>query len=437
MKRLLITFFLIFGFVAIIWALKDSATDLLSIYFDPEAEEPIPTVSLQRTDYEIRVMAQGELTGFQTIPVMTPRVRTGALKIAWLVAEGSIVEPGAAIVRFDRTDAQMQLEENETSVTSYDQQIVKADADAEGQLEVLDLDRQAADLEFVFARDQIRKDETIFSRWEIQESVMSAALADFKKLTLDEKGQLQQGLSEADRGILMIEQKKAQTEVNLARETLSSLELRTPVGGVVLYKRIGRWTEPEVGVEVWGGHPLIDIADLQQFQAEVHLAETDSAGVQPGKSVGVYMNALPGQKFLGEVSRVSTVAKQRSRKDPRKYFTCTVVIQVPPELMGDLKPGMRLAAEIEVDQKENSFVIPKSAVFKEEQGFRVYIEEGSDYSARDIEIQDSDHGFFVVSGVEEGERLCLRHPFEKEKLRLPDFNAPTAATRTRRFVVVF
>ena len=31
--------------------------------------------------------------------------------------------------------------------------------------------------------------------------------------------------------------------------------------------------------------------------------------------------------------------------------------------------------------------------------------------------------------------VCLRHPFESQKLALPDFNAPAAPTRQERFVI--
>jgi len=76
----------------------------------------------------------------------------------------------------------------------------------------------------------------------------------------DGQGEVEQGLSEADLRLLQVDRKMAETEMEMARETLSSLEAKAPLGGVVLYRR--SWTVLEVGSEVWPTQPLMDIADM-------------------------------------------------------------------------------------------------------------------------------------------------------------------------------
>jgi hypothetical protein len=58
------------------------------------------------------------------------------------------------------------------------------------------------------------------------------------------------------------------------------------------------------------------------------------------------------------------------------------------------------------------------------------------YSERPVNILDSDHGFFVVDGVRSGEVIALRHPYEKQQLHLPDFNAAPTMTAERRFIMI-
>ena len=77
-------------------------------------------------------------------------------------------------------------------------------------MRILEVDRNAADLEFDFARSQIRRDEDIFSRWEIHESLMSAALAEYKQLSVDERASLRGRLTEADLEILEIREEAGQ-----------------------------------------------------------------------------------------------------------------------------------------------------------------------------------------------------------------------------------
>src|SRR2546425_2137061 len=318
---------------------RGQAVQWLSNYLRPQQEDPVPTMRLIKQNYSVLVAAEGELSGFQTTPVLTPPVRTGSLKIAWMADEGSIVHPGDVVVRFDNTDALLSAEQNNNTLTSYGHRISKAEEDSRSQTQVLGIERHQADLELNFAENQVRPDETIFSRWQIQEAIMSAALARYKTGNVENKRQLNQSLSQADLRILNIDSQKAQAEMKLAQQTLSSLECKAPGEGVVLYRRFG-FFQLQVGSDAWPGQPVLDIANLRQFKGKLQVVESDVAGVEKGKKVEVTLNAIPGRVFAGTIQQVATAAQQLARRDPRKYFGCEVVLDVPLELMQRSKTGM-------------------------------------------------------------------------------------------------
>ncbi len=302
-------------------------------------------------------------------------------------------------------------------------------------MRILEVDRNAADLEFDFARSQIRRDEDIFSRWEIHESLMSAALAEYKQLSVDERASLRGRLTEADLEILEIRKRQANTEVELAEELLSALELPAPVGGVLFYKRYG-WRGIEVGNSVWPGQELMEIANLNQFRAQLEVPESDISGISAGAPVQVTVNAMPEESFSGRVASLAAVSRQISQKDPRKYFECQLDLDVSSKTLSSLKPGMRVQGQIETEVTEQALVLPRSAVFKEEEQFVVFTEKDGAYERNQVEILGSDHGFYVVDGLEAGQLACLRHPFDGNRLHLPDFNAPSTAGRGRRFMMI-
>ena len=234
--------------------------------------------------------------------------------------------------------------------------------------------------------------------------------------------------------MLNVDRAKAQTEIKLAEQTLSSLEIKAPVGGVALHKRLW-FFELEVGSEVWPGYPLVEIVDVNRFRGKIDIVENNIRGVKKGKKVRVHLKAFPREIFEGTIDKVDKIAKQRDREDPRKYFTCEVSLEVSPETLPKLKPGMRIAVQVEVGQMSGAFVLPKSAVIKKEDRFVVFLRQDQEYVEQEVSIVDSDHGFYVVEGVSEGSKVCLRHPHEDENLHLPDFSAPSAATQQRRFGV--
>ena len=305
-------------------------------------------------------------------------------------------------------------------------------AEARSRIEALERDLESTDLELEYTRDQIRKDEEIFSRWEIQESIMSAALARYKKGHLNRKGEVEEGLSEADLRLLQVDRKMAETEMKLARETLSSLEAKASIGGVVLYMR--SWSVLEVGSEVWPSQPLMEIADMDRFRGRLFVPENQIRGVQMGRKVQVRLDAMPGKVLSGEIDTVDKIARQLHPRDPRKFFLCEARLDVSPDTLEKLNPGMRFSAEIELGEQSDAIVIPKSAVIKKDSEFVVFVREGGEYLEKKIEIVDSDFGFHLVQGVAAGTRICLRNPREDQSLQLPDFSSPTASTQRRRYV---
>lgn len=414
---------------------RKELVDWISNYLKPPLQDPVPIWRLTKRSYTVSVTADGELTGLQTIPVSVPQVRTGSLKIAWMAEEGTLLQAGQVVVGFDSREALLSLEQNQNSFTSYEHRIEKAEGDGRSQNQILGIEKQAADLELVYAENQVVTDEEIFSRWEIQEKIMSAALARYKQTTVERKQHLNRGLSQADLRILTIERQKAHSEMKLAEQTLSSLEAKAPAEGVVLYRRWGV-SQLKVGDDVWSGQPIVDIANMRQFKGRVQVPETDVAGVERGKKVSVVLSAFPGRTWAGKITQVAAVAQQISRRDPRKYFTCDVLLEVAVEILQELKPGMQLTGTIEVEQRQDVLVVPKSAVFKKQNAFVVFVKQGEQYVEKGIAIADSDHGFHVIEGAREGDLICLRHPFQKENLHLPDFSAPGAPTQMRRFIRV-
>ena len=419
------------------WFFGSSTAKPLLEWLWPAEQDPLPTLTVQEREYAVTVPAAGELIGLQTVTVSSPRTpRWDSLKVSRVAEEGTIVSAGETILRFDSSSSTMSLEQNQNSVDRFDQQLSKSREDGQTDGRVLNLDRQEADLEVGYADRQVRKDEDIFSRWEIQESIVSAALSRYRKEVLEHKGRLKGDLSQADLAILSIERRKADSEVQTARETLSSLEVTAPVAGVVLYKR-GWGNELKVGAETWPGQPLLEVASLNRLQGQLRVVESDASGLAEGRPVRVAASALPGVALAGRIQKVAKVAETLIEDDPRKYFQVEVLLDVPPELMTRLKPGMRLEGAIEVSRRQKAVVVPKCAVIQRENRFLAFV-RGADgrYLERKVEIRDSDHGFYVVAGLKPGEVVCLRHPYEKQELRLPDFNAPSTATRHRSIVII-
>ena len=226
------------------------------------SDDPIPTQRLKKVAFQLEVPALGEVTGLKSVPLPTPSTRTGALKVAWLIPEGSFVRPGDTVVRFDSTDARLNLEKHENTLEA-NQERMKITAGKQATDErVLGIDRTDAEKEYDYAMTVLPQDETIFSKWDIIEAKINANFAKERINFLTNKGRVQKRIARSDTQILAIEKNRAQSEIAIAKQTLDSLELKTAKPGLVLYRR-DRMRDPQVGDESWPGQVLVELVDLR------------------------------------------------------------------------------------------------------------------------------------------------------------------------------
>ncbi|UCF38476.1 MAG: HlyD family efflux transporter periplasmic adaptor subunit, partial [Acidobacteriota bacterium] len=412
---------LIVGLVSSVVLYREALMAGLSDVLSPRVEDPVPVRVLQERPFQLEAPAFGEIVGMETVPVPTPRTPVSSLKVAWLIPEGSVVEAGDTVVLFDKTDAQLALEVQENALAANEEREKVTTTQQETDQTVLNLDRSDAEIEYEFAMTVLPQDETIFAKWDIIEAQINADFAKDRIDFLNHKGRTQRRVARADQQILAIERNKAQTEMQMAKRTLDALELRTPASGLALY-RLDRRREPQVGDDAMPGQVLVEIIDLATFQARIYVLERDAGGLSRGKSVNLRLDAIPGRDFVGTITGVSAVSQSLERNSPLKYFTCEVAMTGVGEAATRIKPGMTVRAEVILERFDSCFVIPVSAVTMKETEATIYVQNGETFDPRIVQVGTRSHGLYpILSGVQDGEVVALRNPFESRKSYLPDF----------------
>jgi RND family efflux transporter MFP subunit len=287
---------------------------------------------------------------------------------------------------------------------------------------VLVIDRTDAEEEYEYAMTVLPQDETIFSKWDIIEAKINAGFAKERIGFLENKSRVQKRIARADQQILAIERNRAQTELQIAKQTLDSLEVRAPADGLVLYRR-ERMREPQMGDESWPGQVLLEIVDLAALQARVYVLERDAGSLSKDRPVLVKLDSIPEKEFRGTIRNVAALAQSLERNSPLKYFICEVVIKDAGEDMKRIKPGMSLKSEIILEKYDSCFVVPAGAVTSKGTDNVVYIRQKEEFVPRNVQIGAASHGqSTILSGVEEGMTIAMRNPFETRKAHLPDFS---------------
>jgi HlyD family secretion protein len=394
-------------------------------------EDSVPVAKLTKQSFLLTVPSTGEIVGLETTPVTTPNTSAGSLKIAWLKPEGSFVEAGDPVVRYDSTDAQLSLEKQQNTLDANQENTKITTWRQATDDKVLSIDREDAEEKYQYDITVMPQDESIFSKWDI---ITAQADVNYDKERIDflkSKTKTQQRIARSDQQILAIERNKAQSEVSLLKQTLNSLELEAPASGLVLYHREHR-EEPQIGDQSSPGQTVIEIVNLDILQARIYVLERDGGNLAKEQPVVIRLDAIPEKDFHGTIRMVSSVAGSLERNSPLRYFTCDVSIVDAGKDLKRIRPGMNLRGDVVLQKYESCFVVPSGAVnYRErERESLVYIKKDGQFVPQTVKTGLSSHGEAVIlDGVREGELIALTNPFETRKLYLPDFSKGTQSDR--------
>lgn len=412
---------------------RSSISMKLSKVFASAEEDPIPITKLARQPFLLTVPSDGEIVGMETTPVPTPNTPSGSLKLQWLIPEGTFVNAGQTVVRFDNTDSNISLEKQQNTLDANKENTKIKMLQQGTDDKTLTIDRTGAKLDYEYDVTVMPQDETIYSKWDIITAQADVDYAKAKLEFLQHKEKTQARIARSDQQVLAIERNRAQSEIDVIQTTLNSLELRTKSPGLVLYRR-DRRQDPQIGDECQPGQVLVELVNLEVLQARIYVLERDGGNLAKGMPVIIKLDAIPEKEFHGTLRSVATVSAALVRNSPLRYFYCDVSITDAGRDLKRIRPGMSLRGDVVLQKYDSCFVVPSSAVtYRErERESLVFVKKGDSFVAQKVETGLSAHGeAVIVGGVQEGVLIALRNPNETRKLSLPDFSKSSASQQGR------
>lgn len=142
----------------------------------------------------------------------------------------------------------------------------------------------------------------------------------------------------------------------------------------------------------------MDIADTTRMMALVNIDETDIAQVQMGQRVVVTVDAFPGEKFVGKVTKIAPQAVVT-----QNVTTVPVTVEVAhPD--SRLKPEMNATCEFIISEKSQAVIVPSAAVNETDDGTSVKVMQRGKQEIRRVKtgIVGADQTE-IVEGLQEGE----------------------------------
>lgn len=203
-----------------------------------------------------------------------------------------------------------------------------------------------------------------------------------------------------DERVALATWRAAEASLRDARDRLAKKTILAPFAGVL------REFPVEAGEYVGPGERVAELLEVSRVRVEIGLRDRDVVAVRAGSSARVRVDARPGERFDGTVTRVAGAADPETRK-----FAVQVEVENPGER---LLPGMIANVELDLGTSREALLVPREAVLDEFGLDFVYVVEagGADGPrARQRRIETRPVPFQpgvleVTSGLAGGERIA-------------------------------
>ena len=160
---------------------------------------------------------------------------------------------------------------------------------------------------------------------------------------------------------------QARARLDELRINLGNTVIASPVDGFVGK----RYLDP--GASVSPNVPVASVVDIRTVRIIANIIEKDLKRLTTGMEAQVEVDAFPGEKFAGRVSRVAPVFDPQTR-------TAEMEVEVPNRGYR-LKPGMYARVQLTVDSRNDALVVPRAAVIDVEGKSGVFVAGGASPAA--------------------------------------------------------
>jgi membrane fusion protein, macrolide-specific efflux system len=332
---------------------------------DEKIDESL-VLTLKRGDLAIEVVETGKVQPREKVEVKS-KVAGQVEKV--FVEEGQAVKQGQPLLRLDPTDIRREVARSEAEV-----------AQAKNAIEY------------------------------------ATMMLDRKKRALADRGvaQIDVDIAENELKVKKVSLQTAQVALSAALDRLRYTQIVSPMDGVVLQRGIQPGEVVTPGVQAtFEGKPLLTVGDLSTLVVKAEFNQIDVAKITLGQQVTITLDALPGKKLTGRITKIAPASTQPKTRAEIDVFPTEATVE------GDaagVRPGMTADLRVHLDKKVGVLALPIEAVVKDKDGGKqtvtrvLSIEKGrartekvsvktGARNERDVEITD---------GLKEGDRILVK-----------------------------
>jgi len=375
-------------------------------------EEGALVARVREGEFKVVVTTTGELQARESVPIQGPANAQQAqlwngMKIASMVAEGTLVKAGDVVAELDRGPAATRVSEVQLALQKA--QALYTQAQLDSALNLSQAREQLRTLEYGMEEKRIAREQAAYEapsvkrQAEIEYEKAERALAQAKLDYVTKTEQAKAKMAEVGADL-----SRQQNQLAIIQEVMAGHTVRAPAPGMVIYSREWNGRKKGVGSNVSPWEPTVaTLPDLTTMQSVTYVNEIDVRHLAVGQPVEITLDADPTKRLKGEVASVANVGEQRPNADAKVFEVKITVAGTDTTL----RPGMTTSNAVTTATVAKALAVPLEAVTSEGALAFVFKQDGARIVRQQIETgMMNDNEVVVERGLAANDAVLLSPP---------------------------
>jgi len=328
-----------------------------------------------------------------------------------LAKPGIRVKTGEVVAEFDPQNQLQRLDDYKDSAIQLDNTVRKMMANLASVKEAhdqsvrsakADWDRALLDLKTVDIRSAIDAEKFKLTAEE-NEAKYKQLVAESNLVEESQRAQIRSSQLNSD---------QSKIEMQRAEANVQKMTMKSPMDGIVVMQSIvrnGEFGQIREGDQVQAGQPFVQIVDPSSMVLNATVNQVDAERLRLGMKATIHMDAYPDIELPGTLLGIGAMAKGSTF---RARYVGEIPVRIKIEKMdGRVIPDLTGSAEIILGSERNTVVVPRSAVFAEEDGSYVFVQGPEGWVKKKVELGLPSYTQVAIkSGVQKGDVIALQRP---------------------------
>ncbi len=358
---------------------------------------------LEAHDQPVSVAASGIVMSADSLRFGPPPNRRWRIAITELAQEGSRVEAGAVLARFDGSVTDDRIRQLDAELNAKRSELASLKETQSREIEDgkvrLAAARSAADK----AARKAAADAELFASLEYKKLVEERQITQQLYEKEQQRTALATRVRESRQAELEADIRRLESELNGAQRELEGFTIMAPRAGLVIVGTNREGQKLDTNEQVNPGMVVVELADENKLVVQAEVPEYTANRIAVGQHVAISIDAAGKGNLAGEVLEVASIVRRQSRYS--QAMVRDVTVSLPGSEIEGLRPGMSVKLDIVVDTQKDVLTVPDEAL-QYRDGKPGVVLRGAGWTP--VTLGRSSAGMTIIdAGLEEGEEFAL------------------------------